>query len=58
MLNLPPGLFQGVIICCDILLERLSPIKAKLGSDAKWQEVIAAAAVENIDLCAIHMYVA
>nr|XP_018909623.1 PREDICTED: xanthine dehydrogenase-like [Bemisia tabaci] len=47
---------QGVIICCDILLERLSPIKAKLSPDAKWQEVIAAAAVENIDLCAIHMY--
>nr|XP_018909624.1 PREDICTED: indole-3-acetaldehyde oxidase-like [Bemisia tabaci] len=47
---------QGVIVCCDILLERLSPIKAKLSPGAKWQEVIATAAAENVDLCALHMY--
>nr|XP_018909622.1 PREDICTED: xanthine dehydrogenase-like [Bemisia tabaci] len=46
----------GVIKCCDVLLARLAPIKAKLGPDADWQKIIGTAAAENVDLCANYMY--
>lgn len=40
---------------CEILKDRLSPTREKLGKDATWQEIISAANSANVDLCARYM---
>ena len=45
----------AAIHCCDILNERLQPIKDELGPGATWQEIISAANDKYIDLCARYM---
>merc|ERR1712198_409625 len=46
----------AAIKCCEILKERLQPIKDELGAGATWQEVIEAANGKDIDLCARYMF--
>merc|ERR1712198_131226 len=46
----------AAIHCCDILNERLQPIKDELGPGATWQEIISAANDKYIDLCARYMF--
>jgi len=37
---------------CDLLNENLAPIKDQLGPDAAWFDIITAANLQNVDLCA------
>merc|ERR1712131_531396 len=46
----------AAIHCCDILNERLQPIKDELGPGATWQEIISAANDKYIDLCERYMF--
>merc|ERR1711973_685076 len=46
----------AAIHCCDILNERLQPIKDELEPGATWQEIISAANDKYIDLCARYMF--
>ena len=45
----------AAIKACEIIKERLNPIREQLGADATWPEVIAAANEADIDLCARYM---
>jgi len=46
----------AAIKCCEILKERLQPIRDELGAGATWQEIIAEANGKDIDLCARYMF--
>jgi len=41
---------------CEILKERLSETREKLGEDATWPEIIAAANAADVDLCVHYMF--
>merc|ERR1712142_1085947 len=41
---------------CEILNERLASTKEKLGKDATWPEIIAAANAADVDLCVHYMF--
>jgi len=45
----------AAIKACELLNERLKPIKDELGPQASWPEVIAAANNASVDLCARYM---
>ena len=45
----------AAIKACEILKQRLAPIREQLGANATWPEVIAAANEADIDLCARYM---
>ncbi len=47
--------FQAAIEACKILNGRLSEVKKKVGSAATWLEIVQAANMANIDLCARYM---
>jgi xanthine dehydrogenase/oxidase len=46
----------AAIKACEILKERLSATREKLGKDATWPEIIAAANTAEVDLCARYMF--
>ncbi|KAJ8925555.1 hypothetical protein NQ315_009395 [Exocentrus adspersus] len=46
------GVCYGVLNACDVLLERLAPIKESLGGNPTWEELINAAFLANIQLTA------
>ena len=41
---------------CEMIKERLAPARAKLGLKATWQEIIAEANKNSVDLCAHYMF--
>ena len=47
--------FQAAIEACKILNGRLSEVKKKVGSAATWLEIVQAANMANVDLCARYM---
>lgn len=46
--------FQGVMKACDILLERMEPIKKTL-PNASWEEIVKECYKEYVNLCATSM---
>ncbi|KAL3841843.1 hypothetical protein ACJMK2_019942 [Sinanodonta woodiana] len=46
---------QGVVNCCQIILQRMAPVKAKI-PDPTWLKVVQECAVEEIDLVARSWY--
>ncbi|KAL6263815.1 hypothetical protein P5V15_003898 [Pogonomyrmex californicus] len=46
----------AAIQCCKQILKRLEPVKKEM-NNASWQELILAAYLKDIDLCARHLYV-
>jgi hypothetical protein len=46
---------QAALKACAELNERLAPVRAGLPGGATWQEVIAEANSQNVDLCAKYM---
>lgn len=48
------GGFQSTIQACKELLKRLEPIKKDL-KDPSWKDLILAAYLKNVDLCARYM---
>lgn len=48
-------LFQSTIEACDVLLERLKPVREKM-SNPTWEALIAECQKENIFLCATSQY--
>merc|ERR1719350_2645809 len=46
----------AAIKACEILKERLSATREKLGKDATWPEIIAAANAADVNLCAQYMF--
>ncbi|XP_076758274.1 uncharacterized protein LOC143427746 [Xylocopa sonorina] len=47
----------ATMICCNKLLERLSPIRKQLGNPS-WQELTMTAYTKDVDLCARYMFTA
>lgn len=41
---------------CEMLVERIKPVREKLGKNAKWEEITAACYAQNIDLIGKYMY--
>merc|ERR1719206_924219 len=46
----------AAIKACEMLKERLSTTRSKLGEDATWPEIIQAANAANVDLCVHYMF--
>jgi len=47
---------MAAISACQILKERLEPVRKKMGLEATWQEIITAASDAGIDLCARYQF--
>ena len=46
---------KAAIKACEILKDRLSMTREKLGKDATWVEIIQAANTADVDLCVHYM---
>lgn len=45
---------KATMQCCKEILKRLEPVKEKM-KDAKWLQIIKAAHMQQVDLCATYM---
>ncbi|CAH1403040.1 unnamed protein product [Nezara viridula] len=50
------SIVAATLKCCEILNNRLSPIRTRLGDNPAWQLVVSTANAEGIDLSAKYMY--